>query len=69
MNVAIEEIKIPQRLRKQLGDLSELKLSMNILGQLQPIGITQQYDLVFGERRLRAAQALGWEMVDAIFIE
>jgi len=32
---------------------------------LQPIGVDSSYRLVFGERRLRACQALGWEKIPA----
>jgi hypothetical protein len=35
-------------------------------GQLQPIGLTPEYKLVFGERRLRAAQEIGWQYIEAI---
>jgi ParB/RepB/Spo0J family partition protein len=35
-------------------------------GQLQPIGLTPEYKLVFGERRLRAAKEMGWQYIEAI---
>ena len=65
----LDKIKIPNRIRKNIGDLKDLKLSMKILGLLQPIGITKSYELIFGERRLKSAKELGWRAIDAIIIE
>ena len=39
------------------------------LGLLQPIGITPDKELVFGERRLRAAQALEWATIPARIVK
>ncbi len=50
--------------------LAELKTSINEVGFLQPIVVRetgpQQYELVMGERRWRAAQALGRTVIPAI---
>jgi ParB family chromosome partitioning protein len=50
--------------------LDELKVSIEEVGFLQPIVVreiaAQKYELVMGERRWRAAQALGREVIPAI---
>lgn len=66
--IAIDEIKIntTKRHRKDMGDLEALADSISKQGLLQPIGITENNELVFGERRLRAARdILGWTEIDA----
>ena len=55
-SIPITDIKIGERHRKDLGDLSELAQSIKSEGLLQPIGISEDHALVFGERRLRAVQ-------------
>ncbi len=65
MKVQIDSIKIGKRFRKDLGDLSPLKTSMAELGLLQPIGVTSENVLVFGERRLCAAGELDWTEIEA----
>jgi ParB family chromosome partitioning protein len=50
--------------------LEELKTSINEVGFLQPIVVreigTDKYELVMGERRWRAAQAIGKDLIPAI---
>lgn len=50
----IADIKVGNRHRKDLGDLTSLADSIRQEGLLQPIGVTETLELVFGERRLRA---------------
>ena len=61
-------VKIVNRFRKDFGDIDGLAASISEIGLLQPIGIDQNYRLVFGERRLRACQALDWEAIPARFV-
>ncbi|QKE40033.1 MAG: ParB/RepB/Spo0J family partition protein [Ferrovum myxofaciens] len=52
--------------------LEDLAKSMNMVGQLQPIGIRRSgsdWMIVYGERRLRAARQLGWATINAIVYE
>ena len=56
MHIPVDQITVPPRFRRDLGDLSTLADSIATLGLLQPIGVTAEYVLVFGERRLRAVQ-------------
>lgn len=53
-------------------DLKELQESLQTSGLLQPITVRQsaktanQFELIAGERRLRAATNLGWEKIPAV---
>lgn len=56
-------------------DLKELQESLKANGLLQPITVRPApekagtYELIAGERRLRAAAALGWEKISAVIKE
>jgi len=52
--VACDSIALGERHRKDMGDLNALASSIAQEGLLQPIGITEDNTLVFGERRLLA---------------
>jgi ParB-like chromosome segregation protein Spo0J len=52
--VKISDIKLGTRYRKAMGDIEGLAESINETELLQPIGITPDNELIFGERRLRA---------------
>lgn len=53
-------------------DLKELQESLQISGLLQPITVrpspkaANRFELIAGERRLRAATSLGWEKIPAV---
>ena len=59
----IDDIRIERRYRKDIGILDDLKLSIETHGLLQPICITPEKVLVFGERRLRACRELGMRLI------
>jgi len=65
VNVAIADIKITKRFRKDLGDIDALVTSITDLGLLQPIVLAPGNILVGGYRRLTAAKKLGWSTVPA----
>src|ERR1019366_9005918 len=52
----IADIKVGNRHRKEMGSLTSLADSIHQEGLLQPIGVTEKLELVFGERRLRATR-------------
>jgi DNA modification methylase len=56
IEVRITDIKIGERFRKDMGDLAGLAQSIGDTELLQPIGITPDHELIFGERRLRACR-------------
>ena len=51
-------------------DLSELEASLRVSGLLQPITVRRagvdSYELIVGERRLRAASQIGWTDIPAV---
>ena len=59
----IAEIIVGERHRKNMGELDALAASMAELGLLHPIVVTPAGLLIAGERRLRAAELLGWTHV------
>jgi hypothetical protein len=65
-SISISKIDIGKRYREEMGDLKALARSIKEVGLLQPIGITEDFKLVFGERRLRACRdILKWSRIDA----
>lgn len=57
--VSIEEIKVGERARTELGDLTELIKSIKDIGLLHPIVIAPDRKLIAGGRRLEACRKLG----------
>lgn len=54
--IKITDIMVGNRHRKDMGNLTDLADSIRQEGLLQPIGVTDRLDLVFGERRIRAVR-------------
>lgn len=69
MQVVISTIKVPERIRKETGNLEPLMESLARCGQLNPITLTRELELIAGFRRLSAAQRLGWKMIDATIVD
>ena len=69
MLIAIKDIKIKKRVRKDLGDLENLKDSLRTYGLLNPITLNSRYELIAGERRLTAAKELGWTNINANIVD
>lgn len=66
-----ELVANPYQPRRQFSEesINELAQTLNKEGLLQPIVVRQKaekYEIIAGERRFRAAQALGWETIPAI---
>lgn len=57
--ILLSEIKILDRIRKDLGSLLGLKDSISRHGVLQPIIIDENHNLIAGERRYRCCEQLG----------
>ncbi|MDY4707455.1 MAG: ParB N-terminal domain-containing protein [Candidatus Treponema excrementipullorum] len=68
MLIDIDQIKIKNRVRKDLSDLDNLKDSLKRYGLLNPITVTADYNLIAGHRRLEAAKQLGWTTINAIVV-
>lgn len=69
MLVPIKDIKIKKRVRKDLGNLEDLKDSLRLYGLLNPITLNRDYELIAGERRLQAATQLGWTNINANIVD
>ncbi len=69
MQVNIEDIKIPARVRKDVGNIDSLAESLKRSGQITPISVTHDMTLVAGCRRVTAAKKLGWKTLEANIVE
>ncbi|WP_084398268.1 ParB N-terminal domain-containing protein [Henriciella aquimarina] len=66
MLMPIDDIRVGERYRRELGDLQPLADSIAKQGLLQPVGVTEDGLLVFGERRLTACRdILGLAEIEA----
>lgn len=65
--IAIKDIQIGKRLRL-LGDVTELAESIERVGLLQPVTVTEGNLLVFGRHRIEAVKLLGWADIDATVV-
>lgn len=66
--IAIAQIHIGKRFRKDLGDIQELADSMQNVGLLHPIVVDDEANLVAGFRRIVAAKKLGWRKIECSII-
>lgn len=69
MKIRVSDIKVKNRIRKDLGDLHSLKESIQKLGLLHPILIDLDNTLISGERRLQSVKTLGWEYVEVRIVD
>jgi ParB family chromosome partitioning protein len=69
MQVRIEDITIKYRIRKNLGDLSQLMESLKKYGLMNPIIINRNNELIAGHRRLEAARNLGWKTIPVLVLD
>ncbi len=70
IEIPCDQIRIGQRHRKDMGDLEGLAASIAREGLLQPIGITEDFRLVFGQRRFLAARdRLKWPRIPARIVK
>lgn len=63
MPVKVKDIIEGERTRETYKNVDNLAESISQKGLLQPIGITNDMRLVFGGRRLKAIEILGWEFI------
>lgn len=63
MEISLGRIRIGERTRKDLGDLTGLAESMAAIGLLHPVLVDSGYALIAGQRRLEAARRLGWTKI------
>lgn len=65
MLIEIEKIKIKDRIRKDFGNIQELADDIRDNGLINPPVITPDtYELITGERRIRAMKLLGYKQIE-----
>ncbi len=69
MKVSVSSIMVRERVRHDVGDVAALMESMRQHGQLNPITITRDNELIAGHRRLLAARGLAWQHIEATVID
>ena len=69
MLVDIDKIRIEDRIRKDLGDISELAKDIEQNGLINPPTVTPDLVLIAGERRLAACKLLGWQQIEVKVME
>lgn len=68
LTLPINEIKVIDRQRIDLGDVESLSESIQRCGQIQPIVIRREDNrLIDGRRRLAAITALGWPTIEVVY--
>lgn len=69
MLVDINKITVSNRERKLFRGIEQLAESIRLNGQVQPIVVDENYELIAGERRLRACQHLNLPQVEVVIRE
>ena len=69
MRIAIEDIKVGTRIRTDVGDISELRESIQKIGLINPIVVNQNNELLSGLRRLEACSQLGLSEVEVVMVD
>ena len=67
--VDIQRVRVHHRVRRDLGDLKSLMESMRTHGLLNPVVVTEDYELIAGQRRLESARRLGWRAIQCRVVE
>src|SRR5438445_477968 len=65
IELPLDKIRISNRTRRNLGDISNLAESMAKLGLLHAVVVNPEYELIVGERRYAGAEQLGWPTIRA----
>lgn len=69
MKVPVQDIVIKERIRTDIGDLKPLMESLQNHGQLNPVTLTRENELIAGHRRTLAARELGWKYIEAHIVD
>lgn len=64
MIVDIDKVIVKDRIRKDFGDIQELADDIKENGIINPPVINKEYELIAGERRLRALKLLGYDRIE-----
>lgn len=66
VSIPVESIKVLDRYRKDMGDLTGLAESIKTVGQFVPIIVSEGYVLIAGERRLKAHKLINKPTINAV---
>jgi ParB-like chromosome segregation protein Spo0J len=69
IEIRLGDIEVENRVRKNVGDLTELCNSIEAIGLLHPIVLTRGNKLVAGMRRVEAFEQLGRDKIPAVIAE
>jgi len=69
MQIRISDIKIKERIRRDLGSLQPLMESLREHGLMNPVVINKKNELIAGHRRLESARLLGWQFITATVLD
>jgi len=70
IDVPIDQIHFGERYRQDLGDIDALAANIREMGLLQPIGIDEYFNLIYGLRRLDACgDHLGWKRIPCVVVK
>ena len=67
--IAIYQIKVGSRFRKDLGNVDDLVESIREVGLLHPIVVDAKNNLIAGDRRLQACTRLGMKTIEATVVD
>ena len=64
MLIEINKVKVNERIRKDFWNIQELAEDIKTNGLINPPVVTPDYELIAGERRLRALKELGYNQIE-----
>lgn len=64
MLVEVSKVKVADRIRKDFGNIEELANDIKENGLINPPVVTPDFELIAGERRLRACKHLGYDQIE-----
>ncbi len=56
-------VRVKERRREEFGDIEALAKSIAVYGLINPVTVDSEYNLLAGERRLRACKILKWKEI------
>ena len=68
-SLPIDTIETGQRFRREMGDIDALAQSIEEIGLLHPVVVTQHGRLLASQRRLEACKLLGWDTIPVTVME
>lgn len=69
MMIPIQKVIVKDRIRKDFGNIQELADDIKENGLINPPVVNKNYELLAGERRLRACKSLGWEQIPVTMMD